>query len=133
MADFASDYALGEEFTDNERQTVRLAAAVNQGDILEVTGVHAASNNLLVRRHTGQNPARFVALHAGAADTYAVVLYRGTTKLTFGADVTPGASCTANANKIRDAAGNNPKCGYIISNGAADDDTGLVYFDGGAN
>ena len=132
MADFADDYGLGEEFVDAEKTTVRLAAAVVAGDALEVTGVYAADNTLLVRRHTGTNKARFIALRAGAADTYAEVLRRGTVKVTFGANVTPGGTMGYSANKARNqGAGSSSACGYIISDGAADDDTGLVYFDGG--
>ena len=135
MADFADDFAMGEEFVDSEKATVRATAAVVAGQVLEVTGVHADSNTLEVRPQVGNNQPRFVALRAGAINDFIEVLYRGTVKVTFGANVTPGSSSACLGGKLVDSghAGASGKCGYIISDGAADDDTGLVYFDGGAS
>lgn len=135
MADFADDYSMGETFADAEYQTVRLTEAVAAGDILRPNGVHAATNTVQARKHAGNDKARWVAVRAGAANTLAEVLFRGTCKLTFGANVTAGGPAQASGGKIIDQAalGNGLGCGYIISDGAADDDVGLVYFDGGAS
>ena len=135
MADFADDYAMGETFADAEYQTVRLTAAVAAGDILQPAGVHAASNTIQAALQAGVNKARWIAVRAGAVGTLAEVLVRGTCKVTFGANVTAGGPAQASGGKIIDQAalGSGLGCGYIISDGAADDDTGLIYFDGGAS
>ena len=135
MADFADDYSMGEIFADAEYQVVRLTEAVGAGDVLEPNGVHAESNTVQARKQRGVNKGRWVAVRAGVANALAEVLFRGTTKLTFGANVTAGGPAQASAGKIIDQAalGSGLGCGYIISDGAADDDVGLVFFDGGAS
>lgn len=133
MADFAKDYALGEEFIDAQKETVYLLEAVAAGDPLRIVGVRANSNTLEVRVQTAATHARYVALRAGAANTLAEVLFQGTTKVTFAADVTPGETCVPSGGKFANNghAGSGNPCGFIISDGAAADDTGLIYFDGG--
>ena len=131
MADFAPNYELGEQFDDSETEVVEYNGSIVAGDLLKVTGVNA-DNHLLVEKHTGNTKARFIALYPGADGQLREVLLRGTTKTTFDSNVTPGASGAPKANKIANVgtAGAGSACCFIISNGAANNDTGLIYFDG---
>lgn len=60
----------------------------------------------------------------------AEVLVRGTTKVTFAEDLTVGAGGYPLDNKIKTTGGGaGPCCCIVLSDAAADGDTGLVYFD----
>ena len=132
MADFAPNHKLGEQFVDAETTTVEYTENIIAGDLLKVTGINA-DNHLRVAKHTAALKARFVASYPGKNGQLHEVLRRGTTKGTFGGNVTPGATAVPKNNKLVNSgtAGSGGACGQIESDGAADNDTGYVYFDGG--
>ena len=122
MADFAKDYALGEEFVDAVKQTVYTLEAISGGDPLRIDGVRASDNTLQVRVQTAGTDARYIALRAAAANTYVEVLFRGhdqghvCRRRHAGKHVRPNRPASSrNSNH----AGTGNDCGFIISNGAA--------------
>ena len=136
MAEFAADHALGEDVIPEISKTlvVEYTATVVIGDFLEVNGV-ATDNVLKVAKQAGTDTAIGVAMFAGVSGDRQPCLLFGVTKVTFGAAVTVGGKLSVSGNKaINQAiAGNGLANGIIISNGAADLDTGLILFDGSAS
>lgn len=133
MADNATDYKSGFVFEDAEYAVVKYSETIIPGDLLMITGVNSEYKPI-VARHTGSGKARFVAIRDGDANSPGLsqVLRRGRTKLTFGGTVAAGDTIAPNNNKVVEAgsAGAGTACGYAI-NAGADDDTGLIWFDGG--
>lgn len=130
-SDKAPNFAEGYEFPDAQKEVVEAVEAIEQGDLLKVTNTNAGGQHI-VGKHTAATPCRYVALHDAEAGKKTVVLRQGTTKVTFGSDVTVGESCKAKAGKIvaSGTAASSGLCGVIISNGNNDGDTGLIYFNG---
>lgn len=134
MADKAPNHILGEKFTDARTKVVKYTEAIVKGDLLKISGVE--TNNIIkVAKQTGTTQASFIALHAGGNGLITEALFEGTVKVTFGAGTTPGKKCAPKANEIFDTGtgGVGPDCGLVISDGAADGDTGLIYFVGVGN
>lgn len=134
MTDFASNFTLGERRNDARTKVVKYTETIAKGDLLKITGVE--TNNILkVAKQTLTTQAAFIALEAGKNGEIKEALFEGTTKVTFGGNVTPGKKCAPKANEILDtgSTGVGPDCGIIISDGAADADTGLIYFVGVGN
>jgi len=133
MAEFASDHALGEDVIPeiSKHLVVEYTATIVIGDFLEVGGV-SADNVLTVAKQAGTDRAIGVAMFAGVSGDRQPCLIYGVTKVTFGANVTVGGVLSVSSNKAINiaAAGNGLANGTIISNGAADLDTGLIFFDG---
>lgn len=136
MTEFAADHALGEDVIPeiSKHLLVEYSGTVVIGDFLEISGV-ASDNVLKVAKQAGTDRAIGVAMHAGVSGDRQPCLHYGVTKVTFGAAVTVGATLSVSSNKAIDVAivGNGLANGIIISNGAADLDTGLILFDGGAS
>ena len=136
MADFAADHNLGEDVQPEVSvlDVVEYAGTIAAGDFLEVTGIAtpAADNMYTVTTQAGTDRAYAVAMFAGVSGDRQQVLVRGKVKVTFGAAVTVGGVFSVSGNKAINIAiaGNGLANGVIISNGAADLDTGLVFFDG---
>ncbi len=139
MTEFAADHQLGEDVQREISQydVVEYAATVAAGDFLEVSGIAtpAADNMFTVIVQTSTNLAYAVAMFAGVSGDRQQVLIYGKTKVTFGADVTVGAPLSVSSNKAIDQAiaGSGLGNGIIISDGAADLDTGLILFVGTQN
>ena len=134
MADLAEDFELGEEFNDAVTTVVEYNGDIIPGDILKVTGVNDAQQHMVEKQTTNTDGA-YIAIYSGADGELHEVILTGTVKVTFGASVTVGKKCAPKANKIYDTGttGVGGNCGRIISNGAADGDTGLIYFTGVGN
>ena len=83
----------------------------------------------------GTDRAIAVAQFAGVNTDLKQCIFRGETKVTFGANVTVGAMLSVSGNKAinQAVAGSGLANGFIISDGAADLDTGYIYFDGAAS
>jgi len=139
MADFAADHNLGEDVQPEISilDVVEYAATIAAGDFLEISGIAtpAADNMFTVAVQAGTDPAYAVAMFAGASGDRQQVLVYGKVKVTFGAAVTVGGPLSVSGNKaINQAiAGSGLGNGIIISNGAADLDTGLIFFVGTQN
>src|SRR5574337_528487 len=134
MTDLFTYAQLGEDVSKHaEKHSVEYDDTISNGDFLKVTGVNSAGQPI-VQKQTTTTIARYVAMFDGVDGDVKEALYRGVTKVTFGGDVTVGLSFVVSANKAiaQSAAGDGKKSGWTISNGAADNDTGLVFFDGGA-
>lgn len=136
MAEFAADHNLGEDVQPEISQldVVEYAGTIAAGDFLEVTGIAtpAADNMFTVTTQAGTDDAYAVAMFAGVSGDRKQVLIYGKVKVTFGAAVTVGAKLSVSGNKAIDQAiaGDGLANGIIISNGAADLDTGLIFFVG---
>ena len=139
MADFAADHNLGEDVQpeQSDLDVVEYAGTIAAGDFLEVSGIAtpAADNMFTVDKQAGTDPAYAVAMFAGVSGDRKQVLVYGKTKVTFGANVTVGGPLSVSGNKaINQAiAGSGLGNGIIISDGAADLDTGLIFFVGTQN
>ena len=132
MADKAPNFKLGEIDEDAETHVVEYTDTVIAGDLLKVTGV-TSQQNFRVAKHTAATNARYIAIYPGKAGELHEALYIGTVKATFGGNVTPGVSGVPKANKIVSdgTAASGGKCCVIISDGNANNDTGLILFNGG--
>lgn len=135
MAEFAADHALGEDVIPeiSKHLLVEYSGTIAIGDFCEVSGVVTADNVLQVAAQAGTDDAIGVAMYAGVSGDRQPILIYGVTKVTFGAAVTVGARFSVSSNKAIDQAiaGDGLANGIIISNGAADLDTGLVFFGAG--
>lgn len=137
MAEFAADFALGEDVLPEISKflVVEYTGTIAIGDFLEVNGVDTTDNVLKVDKQAGTDDCIGVAMFAGVSGDRQPCLHYGVTKVTFGAAVTVGQKLSVSGNKAIDqaAAGNGLANGIIISNGAANLDTGLILFDGSGN
>lgn len=135
MTDLDTGHKLGEDILKNaETKSVQYTETIIPGDKLKVTGVTSDNQEKVAKLAAVTDDARFIAMESGVANDFKEVMYRGQTKVTFGANVTVGADLEFTATgKVINNAGTNPRKGYVISNGAADDDLGDIYFDGGAH
>jgi hypothetical protein len=130
MTDFDPLHALGEDILKlNDNIAVEYGGTIVAGDFLQVTGVNS-DNQLIVEVQTILTNARFIAKFDGVLGDFKQAMIRGQTKITFGSDVTVGASFQVVANEVVNDLGTGPIKGFIISDGAAQFDTGDVYFDG---
>ena len=135
MTDFDTGHALGEDVLKNAvTKSVQYTETIIPGDVLKVTGVTSDHQEKVAKITAATDDARFIAIEGGAANDFKEVMHQGQTKKTFGASVTVGADFEFTAaGKVIDNAGTNPRKGYIIDDGAADDDLGNIYFDGGGH
>lgn len=133
MTEFAADHALGEDVIPEiaKKLLVEYSGTVTAGDFLEVSGV-TSDNVLQVATQAGTDLAIGVAMFDGVSGDRQPCLLYGVTKVTYGASVTVGAQLSVSTNKAIDIAivGNGLSNGIHISNGAADNDTGLIFFNG---
>jgi len=136
MAEFAADHNLGEDVIPeiSKHLVVEYSATISAGDFCEISGIAspAGDNIWTVAAQAGTDRAIGVAMYAGVSGDRQPILIYGVTKVTFGAAVTVGGAFSVSGNKainqavITDGLAN----GNIISNGAADLDTGLVFING---
>ena len=133
MTDFAPNFALGEDVTKSaEYIMVEYGGTVAAGDALKVTGVNSYGQPI-VQTHTGTLKARAIASFAGVSGDKKKAIYRGQTKITYGGAIAANASISFSSNKAitQAAAGDGLDNGWTISVAAANNDTGLIYFEGG--
>lgn len=134
MAEFAADFALGEDIDPltSKHLLVEYSGTIVIGDFLEVSGVVTADNVLKVDKQAGTDDCIGVAMFAGVSGDRQPCLVWGQVKVTFGANVTVGAKLSVSSNKAIDQAiaGDGLANGIIISDGATDLDTGIILFDG---
>jgi len=137
MAEFAADFALGEDVLPEISRflVVEYTGTIAIGDFLEVNGVDTTDNILKVDKQAGTDDAIGVAMFAGVSGDRQPCLVYGVVKVTFGANVTVGQKLSVSGNKAIDQAiaGDGLANGIIISDGAADLDTGLIFFNGVGN
>ena len=135
MAELAADWKLGEVIDDGEPavfDTVEYTDTVIPGDGLKVVGV-TDDGDLKTAKQDGANMPRYICTRGGDSGDVREVLSRGTVKITFGSATTPGESGKMKANKIvaNGEAGSSGVCCIVVSDAAADEDTGLIRFNGG--
>lgn len=132
MADFAPNHALGEDVLKTaEKKLFEYSGTVTAGDFLEVSGV-TTDGMLTVATQAGTDPAVAVAQFDGVSGDRRECIFRGETKVTFGANTTVGKRISVSGNKAIDQAvvGDGLDNGYSISDAAADLDTGYIHFEG---
>ena len=132
MADLRSNYDIGEDiWKDAETEGVELSSVVIPGQPLKITGVNSEGTPKMGAITAITDKVRALALYAGKVGDLTQVATKIRTKLTFGAALTAGDEIEFEVDgKVIEAAGVNPRKGYAIDTGA-DEDEGLVQFDGG--
>ena len=99
MADFATDYNLGEDVLKNAvTEAVEYDATITKGEVLKITAVSAETGIVKVQIATATDKGNFVAMFSGVAGDFKQALKKGLTKLTAGGaiaindPVRPGAA-----------------------------------------
>lgn len=132
MVNKAPNFKLGDTLEEG-RETMVVeydGADIAPGDALKVTGVNAAQQ-LIVQKHTGNSECLAVAIYAGKDGLITEVLIRGTVHVKFGSATVAGVSVSVQANKfVAHGGGSSENCAISISAADADDDQGLIFFNG---
>ena len=132
MADLRSEYDIGEDVWKNAiTEGVELSSIVIPGQPLKITGINSEGTPKMGAITAITDKIRALALFAGKVGDHAKVATKIRTKLTFGAALTAGDEIEFKVDgTVIEAAGVNPRKGYAIDTGAADDE-GFIQFDGG--
>lgn len=156
MADLAADWSLGEiveKREDAETEICEVAASqtVTKGEAIKITGVTTNGARAKVQTAGAGDKAYGIAMETATAGKPVLVCRRGKVKVTFGGDITVGAAVKAGASgklvaavrTVTVATGGAGSgdggaltveggiaCGTCISDAAADNDTGVIYFAG---
>ena len=132
MADLRSDYDIGEDiWKDAITEGVEYTSIVVPGQPLKITGVNSEGTPKMGAIVAITDKVRALALYAGKVGEFGQVATKIRTKITFGAALTAGDEIEFKVDgSVIEAAGVNPRKGYAIDTGAADDE-GLIQFDGG--
>lgn len=151
MADFYADGQLGEDILgDAVTEIVKYNATITKGQCLNTESV-GSDGIAVVGVATSGEKGRFVAMYDGVSGEYKEALRRGIVKVTFGGAVTVDAPVKAGTTgkfvaAVRTVtvptggAGTGDggaltvegylSCGHARCQPTADNDTGLIFFDG---
>ena len=135
MADNNPDWDLGEFRGTADCVEVEYDEdSISAGDFLQITGFND-DGQPKVKKQTAATNARFVATYDGDDGDIRQVLRRGVVKVTFGIATALGAQIQVKGNKaVTEGTGSSGnRIGYSLTKAiAADDDTGIIFFDGSA-
>ena len=132
MADLNTDFQLGEYRGDNVKtDVVQFSNGIVAGDVVSITGTNS-DGQVIVSKHTGKRKPYGICPRGsnGGSGDIREILIRGPIKVTFGGAVASGLPCGVKDNKfIAKANDSSAEHGISITGTAANNDTGLVFFD----